>query len=143
MRKPLIWDLVKDTARFQFLSADQVEHIVINMALTHQGEEGIWKEEKETLQVLLNFQLCRTFENYQWSEALKVVKTLIRERNILENTDLLLASHLDELLSRDTVHLAKHCHLKHSFVHGALIMPMGNMNFAFRSHLSPSYGHES
>ena len=43
-----------------------------------------------------------------------------------------MVSHLDELLSRESVHLAKHCHLKHSFVHGALIMPMGNMNFAFR-----------
>ena len=64
---------------------------------------------------------------------MKAVKTLIREKNILENNDLLLVSHLDELLSRDTVHLVKHCHLKHSFAHGALIMPMGNMNFAFRS----------
>ena len=44
MRKPLIWDLVKETKRFQFLPADQVEHVVINMAVTHQGEEGIWKE---------------------------------------------------------------------------------------------------
>ena len=44
MRKPLIWDLVKDTKRFQFLSADQVEHVVIDMTLTHQTEEGIWKE---------------------------------------------------------------------------------------------------
>ena len=63
---------------------------------------------------------------------MKAVKTLIRNRNILDNSDLLMVSHLDELLSRESVHLAKHCHLKHSFVHGALIMPMGNMNFAFR-----------
>ena len=64
---------------------------------------------------------------------MKAVKTLIREKNILENNDLLLVSHLDELLSRESVYLAKHCHLKKSFVYGALIMPMGNMNFAFRS----------
>ena len=75
---------------------------------------------------------CRTFENYQWGEAMKAVKTSIRERNILEDHDLLLVSHLDELLSRESVHLAKHCHLKHSFVHGALVMPMGSLNFAFR-----------
>ena len=43
MRKPLIWDLVKDTERFQFLPADQVEHVVIDMTLTQQGQEGIWK----------------------------------------------------------------------------------------------------
>ena len=41
-------------------------------------------------------------------------------------------SHLDELLSRETVHLVKHCELKHSLVYGAIIMPMGNLNFAFR-----------
>lgn len=63
---------------------------------------------------------------------MKAVKTLIRENNILEDSDLLMVSHLDELLSRESVHLAKQCHLKHSFVHGALIMPMGNLNFAFR-----------
>ena len=55
---------------------------------------------------------------------MKAVKTLIREKNILENSDLLLVSHLDELLSRESVYLAKHCHLKQSFVYGALIMPM-------------------
>ena len=45
MRKPLIWDLVKDTERFQFLPEDQVKHIVINMAVTvkNQGQEDIWK----------------------------------------------------------------------------------------------------
>ena len=63
---------------------------------------------------------------------MEAVKNSIREKNILEDSDLLLVSHLDELLSRESVHLAKHCHLKHSFVHGALIMPMGNLNFAFR-----------
>ena len=44
MHKPLIWDLVGDTERFQFLSAHQVEHVVINMAVTHEEEAGIWKE---------------------------------------------------------------------------------------------------
>ena len=41
-------------------------------------------------------------------------------------------SHLDELLSRDTVYKAKHCGLKYDIFYGALIMPMGNLQFAFR-----------
>ena len=57
---------------------------------------------------------------------------MIGEKNILESNDLLLVTHLDELLSRESIYLAKHCHLKQSFVHAALIMPMGNLNFAFR-----------
>ena len=44
-------------------------------------------------------------------------------------------SHLDELPSRESVYLAKHCQMKHPIVYGALIMPMGNFNFAFRSFL--------
>ena len=91
--------------------------------------------------------LYRRFENYQWAEAEKAVKSLIRdphlegknvnhslprEKNILEVGDLLMISHLDELLSRETVYLAKHCDLKYDIVYGALIMPMGNLNFAFR-----------
>ena len=42
MSKPLIWELVKDSERFQFLSPDQVEHVVIDMMVVQEGEEGIW-----------------------------------------------------------------------------------------------------
>ena len=44
MQKPLIWDLVKNTERFQFLSADQVKHIVINMTVSYEKQDGIWEE---------------------------------------------------------------------------------------------------
>ena len=56
-----------------------------------------------------------------------------RENKILEENDILMISHLDELPSRESVYLAKHCHMKSPIVYGALIMPMGNFNFAFRS----------
>ena len=74
----------------------------------------------------------RTFEKYQWSEAERAVRTLIRERNILGEDDLLIMSHLDELLSRKSLVLAKHCEMRRSALYGAIIMPMGNLNFAFR-----------
>ena len=57
MRKPLIWDLVKDTERFQFLSDDQVEHVVINMAVIQQGQEGIWKVDERSCCQPFNFNL--------------------------------------------------------------------------------------
>ena len=50
----------------------------------------------------------------------------------MEEGDLLLISHLDELLSRENLYLAKHCDLAQSIVYGALVMPMGNLQFAFR-----------
>ena len=58
MRKPLIWDLVKNSKRFQFLPANQVEHIEINMSVTQQGEDGIWKEKKRISYSGLNFYLA-------------------------------------------------------------------------------------
>ena len=58
-----------------------------------------------------------------------------KQNKILEEDDILMISHLDELPSRESVYLAKHCQMKHPIVYGALIMPMGNFNFAFRSFL--------
>ena len=73
MRKPLIWDLVKDSRRFQFLSDAQVEHVVISMAVSNQGQEGIWQVEESRGGVLnvLTSNFYRTFENYQWGQALR------------------------------------------------------------------------
>ena len=42
MSKPLVWELVKDSERFQFLSPDQVKHVVVDMTVVKEGEEGIW-----------------------------------------------------------------------------------------------------
>ena len=42
MSKPLVWELVKDSERFQFLSPDQVKHVVVDMMVVQEGEEGIW-----------------------------------------------------------------------------------------------------
>ena len=58
MRKPLIWDLVKNSKRFQFLPANQVEHIEINMSVTQQGQDGIWKEKKRIRHSSFNFYLA-------------------------------------------------------------------------------------
>ena len=55
MRKPLIWDLVKDTMRFQFLPEDKVEHVVIDMTVTYQEQQGIWEDRGEDLLEVLNF----------------------------------------------------------------------------------------
>lgn len=106
MSKPLVWELVKDSQRFQFLSADRVEHVVVNMNVVQEGEEGIWWV------IILRFADCpyrliRTFENYQWTKAVETVIALIREKNILGEEDILIMGHLDELLSRKSVYLGE------------------------------------
>ena len=42
MEKPLVWDLVRHTERFQFMSGVRVEHIVIQMPTQDQDKDDIW-----------------------------------------------------------------------------------------------------
>ena len=42
MKKPLIWSLVKHQERFEFLSDERVEHIIINMTSLEQTQGDIW-----------------------------------------------------------------------------------------------------
>ena len=42
MRKPLVWDLVRETERFRFLSAGQVQQVVISQAGSEEKPEDIW-----------------------------------------------------------------------------------------------------
>ena len=44
MKKPLIWELVRDTPRFQFMSGERVEHVVINMTSLDKIQDDIWLE---------------------------------------------------------------------------------------------------
>ena len=46
MRKPLIWELVKDSERFQFISKEKVENIVINMTSLDEVQDDIWLDYK-------------------------------------------------------------------------------------------------
>ena len=39
---------------------------------------------------------------------------------------------MDEMVSRDVLQSLKHCQLRHGVLSAALIMPMGNFDFAFR-----------
>ena len=44
MKKPLIWELVRDTERFQFMAGERVEHVVINMTSMDEIQDDIWWE---------------------------------------------------------------------------------------------------
>ena len=46
MRKPLIWELIKDSERFQFISKEKVENIVINMTSLDEVQDDIWLDYK-------------------------------------------------------------------------------------------------
>ena len=83
MKKPLIWELVRDTERFQFMSGATVEHVVINMTALDRIQDDIWWEHFTKTYLLpptpvMSDITFRNFENYQWSAAEKEVKRRIR-----------------------------------------------------------------
>ena len=53
-------------------------------------------------------------------------------KNELDNNDIIIFADIDEMLSREVLHKLKHCRLKHNVLSGAITMPMGDFNLAFR-----------
>ena len=50
----------------------------------------------------------------------------------LEDDDLLISADVDEVLSQDALHHLRLCRLAAPVISGALIMPFGNLNMAYR-----------
>ena len=46
--------------------------------------------------------------------------------------DILISADVDEVLSREALHHLQYCHLVTSVISGAVVMPMGNLDMAFR-----------
>ena len=72
------------------------------------------------------------FEDDQKAKALERIKTLLRSSPEFSGDDLLILADMDEMVSRDVLQSLKHCQLRHGVLSAALIMPMGNFDFAFR-----------
>ena len=50
----------------------------------------------------------------------------------LGDEDLIIFADIDEMISREVLHSLKYCQLRNSVLSAAIIMPMGNFNWAFR-----------
>ena len=50
----------------------------------------------------------------------------------LGDEDLIIFADIDEMISREALHSLKYCQLRNSILSGAIIMPMGNLEWAFR-----------
>ena len=72
------------------------------------------------------------YENNQQETALERVKAMLRSSPEFSEDDLLISADMDEMVSRDVLQSLKHCQLRHGVLSAALIMPMGNFDFAFR-----------
>ena len=53
----------------------------------------------------------------------------------LGDSDLVISADVDEVLSQDALNHLRHCQLSAPIISGAIIMPFGNLDMAFRSAL--------
>lgn len=112
--KPLLWDIVKKTQRFEFMPASKVIHVQIESHITPSSD--IW-----------------VFENNSEKIASEKIRQILKSSDEFGDDDLIIFADIDEMISREVLHSLRHCELRHGVVAGAIIMPMGNFDLAFRS----------
>ena len=109
-----MWDLVKKTERFKFVPESKVIHVPIESRMTSSGD--IW-----------------VFEKSQEKIAANEIRTLLNGSEEFGDDDLIIFADIDEMISREVLHSLRYCELRHGVLVGAIIMPMGNFDLAFRT----------
>ena len=64
--------------------------------------------------------------------AIEDVRNHIKSSEEFGSDDIIIFADIDEMLSRKVLNSLKHCELRHGVLSGAIIMPMGNLDLAFR-----------
>ena len=72
------------------------------------------------------------FELNQEKLAIERIKEIVNSSEEFGDEDLIIFADIDEMISREVLHSLKHCQLRHGVLSGAIIMPMGNFDLAFR-----------
>ena len=118
--KPLLWEHLKGTDRFQFLSRDIVVHVVADDAETQGAAQAagtdIW-----------------SMEYLQTDKGVDRVKQWANATGALGADDVFVSGDVDELLARPTLHQLRWCELVDTVVSSAIWMPMGRLDTAFQT----------
>ena len=118
--KPLMWDRLKHTPRFQFVPPDKVVHIVIDDT---EIFSALRKSKNEAFVV----------ESLQTKMGVAHVKHWAHQSGGLADNDLLISGNVDELLSRSTIQKLRWCELADPVVSSAVWMLMGTLERVFRT----------
>ena len=105
---------MKKTQRFEFVPASKVIHVPIELNLTPSRD--IW-----------------VFETNQEKIASQEIRQILKSSEEFSDDDLIIFADIDEMISREVLHSLKHCELRHGVLDGAIIMPLGNFDLAFRT----------
>ena len=119
VRKPLVWDHIKDQDRFR-LFQDKVVHMVIDdvEALPNSGESGSDMWYLERLQ--------------EESRFTKFMEWNAKNGNLFGDEDVIGFGDADEVAWRENVHYMKHCMFKASSIDIGIWFPMGRLDHAFK-----------
>jgi hypothetical protein len=120
VRKPLLWEHVKASERFQFVPTSKVVHIVIDDATTQRAVQArgtdIWS--MESLESGIGIDRVK-----QWANA----------TGFLRPDDVFVSGDVDELLARPVLHQLHWCEMADTVASSAIWMPMGRLDTAFQT----------
>ena len=118
LQKPLMWERLKYTHRFSFVNDSKIWHVVVDDRLRGgKRTGGEWFTELRVTD--LGVGAVR-----EWAAG--------REGG-LAGEDVFISASTDEVLSRETLLQLRWCHLSKDITTGALWMPLGNLERAFKS----------
>ena len=124
-----MWEILKKTERFSFVPENKVTHVPIGKAKVN----FFFKSTLFNLVSNVSFENdVWVFENTQWKIAIQKVRDQINSSEEFGLDDIIIFADVDEMLSREVLYSLKHCQLRHGVLSGAIIMPMGNFDLAFR-----------
>ena len=136
-----MWDILKKTERYSFVPENKVMHIPIGKAKVKKKltvepilfTEHIFFLNQAILALNVSFENdIWVFENTEWKMAIEDVRNHIKSSGEFGPDDIIIFADIDEMLSRKVLNSLKHCELRHGVLSGAIIMPMGNLDLAFR-----------
>lgn len=116
--KPLVWDRLKYTPRFDFVPKKKVIHVVVDdvemlSALTASKQDNFAVEDLQTL------------------AGIERIKYWDATVGGLSGTDVFISGDVDEVPSRETLYRLRWCELAGPVTSSALWMPMGSLDRAY------------
>ena len=116
MPKPLLWERLKFTERFSFVNSSKIVHVVMDDVINvNEVQNDVWYHER-----------------LQTSKGVDSVKRWALNTGHLSQDDIFISADVDEVMSPTALHKIRWCELEEDVTFGALWMPLGNLQRAYK-----------
>ena len=139
-KKPLMWERLQYEERFQFVPTDLVVHVIVDHLGDDTGGKSYWwDEDSETSAGVARARAWAAVPQQEhggraWADVPQQEHGGRPGTGRLGPDDLFISANTDEVMSREVLHKLRWCNLANDDpISGALWMPMGNLNLAFRT----------